>query len=175
LRLDLACGQCKKEGFLGVDKEMLSGVDIVCDLDQYPWPFEDESVYEIYCSHYVEHVRDLVKFMDECYRILKPCSLMTIVCPYFSSERAWQDPTHVRGITMKTFHYFDREWVKSIRMDHYIGNADFEVISVVPLVNSEWQGRADEAVKWAMRHYINVIDDLVVTLRKRYPGGGRAL
>jgi predicted SAM-dependent methyltransferase len=167
LRLDLACGQRKKEGFLGVDREKIEGVDIVHDLTQYPWPFEDNSVYEIHCSHYVEHVVDLVSFMNECYRILKPLGVMTIYCPYYSSERAWQDPTHVRAITMNTFRYFDRQWAKDIVMDHYMGECDFEVVSVVPLINNEWKGRADEAIQWAMKHYINVVDDLQVVLRKR--------
>lgn len=166
-RLDLACGKNKKEGFIGVDRELVDGVDIVYDLTQYPWPFEDNSIYEVNCSHYVEHVVDLIKFMDELYRIMEPLGIVTIACPYFTSERAWQDPTHVRAITMKTFYYFDREWVKNIKMDHYMGEANFEVVAVTPMVNQDWQGRADEAVRWAMKHYVNVIDDLSIVLRKR--------
>ncbi len=167
LRVDLACGQQKREGFIGVDKESGEGVDIVHDLEVYPWPFANDSVYEIYCSHYVEHVRDLIKFMDECYRILQPLGLMTIVCPYWANIRAWQDPTHVRCINEKTFCYFDRQWVKSIKMNHYMGDCDFEMVAIIPLVNQEWQGRGDEAIKWAMKHYINVVDDLKIVLRKR--------
>lgn len=167
LRIDLACGQRKKEGFIGVDAVGGPGVDIVHNLDEYPWPFKDNSVYEVHCSHYVEHVKDLVKFMNELHRIMMPLGLAQIFCPYFSSDRAWQDPTHVRAITTKTFYYFDKVWVKSIGMDHYVGDANFEVLSVVPMVNQEWQGRSDEAIRWAMKHYINVVDDLSIMLRKR--------
>lgn len=167
LRVDLACGQNKKEGFIGVDSVEGPGVDIVCDLETYPWPFKDNSVYEVNCSHYVEHLNDLVKFMNELYRVMMPLGIVQIQCPYYSSERAWQDPTHKRAITTKTFYYFDSKWVKAIKMDHYMGEVDFEVVSVIPLVNPEWQGRADEAIKWAMKHYINVVDDLSIVLRKR--------
>lgn len=167
LRIDLACGQQKKEGFIGVDKVAKDGVDIVCDLEEYPWPFEDNSVYEIYCSHYVEHVRDLMRFMNECYRILKPLSVMTIVCPYWANVRAWQDPTHVRCINEKTFYYFDKKWLELIKMDHYVMNCDFEVVAVTSLVSDEWRGKSDEAIRWAMKHYINVVDDLRIVLRKR--------
>ena len=58
-KLDLACGGAKKEGFTGVDIADIEGVDIVHDLNIYPWPFEDGSVEEINCSHYVEHIPHL--------------------------------------------------------------------------------------------------------------------
>ena len=56
-RIDLACGQNKREGFIGVDIVSAPGVDIVHDLNVYPWPFEDNSVDEINCSHYIEHIK----------------------------------------------------------------------------------------------------------------------
>jgi SAM-dependent methyltransferase len=71
LKLDLACGQNKVEGFKGVDRVALEGVDYVVDLQEYPWPFEDNSVDEIYCSHYIEHIKhdnvalDLKKIVNE--------------------------------------------------------------------------------------------------------------
>src|SRR3989304_5178249 len=90
VKLDLACGNRRAEGFVGVDKEPLKGVDFVQDLESYPYPFEDNSVDVINCSHYVEHTKDLIKFMNEIHRILKPGGTMNIVAPYYSSCRAWQ-------------------------------------------------------------------------------------
>ncbi len=55
-KLDLACGDRKQEGFIGVDRCSIQGVDIVHDLETYPWPFENESIDEIFCSHYIEHL-----------------------------------------------------------------------------------------------------------------------
>jgi len=37
---------------------------------------------------------------------------VTFVCPYYSSIRAWQDPTHKRAISEATFLYFDKDWKK---------------------------------------------------------------
>jgi hypothetical protein len=62
VKLDIACGQAKKEGFIGVDIARLPGVDIVHDLEQFPWPFDDNSIEEARCSHYVEHTKDLLNF-----------------------------------------------------------------------------------------------------------------
>lgn len=53
-KLDLACGQSPRDGFEGVD--IFPGAQHVVDLQQYPWPFEDESVLDLNCSHYIEHI-----------------------------------------------------------------------------------------------------------------------
>ena len=74
IKVNIACGQIKMDGFIGIDKEKTEAADIVQNLETYPWPFENNSVDEIVCSHYVEHVRDLIPFIDEMYRIMKkPC------------------------------------------------------------------------------------------------------
>jgi hypothetical protein len=54
LRLDLASGQNVRDGYEGVD--IWPGSAHVVDLQQYPWPFPDESVLELNCSHYIEHI-----------------------------------------------------------------------------------------------------------------------
>ncbi len=53
-RLDLASGQSPREGFEGVD--VWPGAQHIVDLQRYPWPFDDESVLELSCSHYIEHI-----------------------------------------------------------------------------------------------------------------------
>src|ERR1700761_8728573 len=80
LKLSLACGQRKPEGFMGVDIAPAEGVDFVQDLFQFPWTqFADNSVDEIECSHFVEHIPHgdgyhdpFFQFFDEIHRILKP-------------------------------------------------------------------------------------------------------
>ena len=56
-KIDLACGDAKKEGFFGVDIADIEGVDLVHDLTVYPWPIEDNIADEINCSHYIEHIK----------------------------------------------------------------------------------------------------------------------
>lgn len=175
LKVDLACGRNKREGYIGVDREALNGVDIVHDLNVYPWPFDDESVYEFVVSHYVEHIPimysdrsyGLVKFMEEVYRCLMVGGLINIVAPYYTSIRAWQDPTHTRAITDVTFLYFCKDFKNSAGVDHYVGECNFELVSKKYYLNPEWESRSDEARNWAMKHYFNVIDDIEVVLRKR--------
>lgn len=165
MRLDLACGKTPKEGFIGVD---LVGSVVTVNLFDVPWPWQNESVDEIYCSHFVEHVPDLVSFMNECYRILKPGGTMEIAHPYQHNNRAWQDPTHVRALNEMSWAYYDAEWREANKLDHYAIATDFEVTDLEYVLAPEFAGQRDTpAMRQKMRYSVNVIDDLVVTLRKR--------
>ena len=71
LKLDLGCGPRKREGFTGVDAIKFDGVDLVQDLRK-PWQWEDGSVEEVHCSHFLEHLTgfERVHFFNELYRVL---------------------------------------------------------------------------------------------------------
>ena len=56
LMLDLGCGENKTRGFVGMDKRPLPSVDIVHDLEIFPYPLENESCLSIVGSHIVEHI-----------------------------------------------------------------------------------------------------------------------
>lgn len=166
LKIDLACGQNKQEGFFGVDITPGENVDAVVDLEQFPWPIESDSVEEIFCSHYVEHTSDLIKFMDEVYRILKPGGKIKIIAPYYNSIRCWQDPTHKRAISEATFFYFNKEWREANKLDHYNIKCDFD-FSYGYELTPEWANRSEEARNFAIAHYTNVINDVHVVLTKK--------
>lgn len=107
--LDIACGNNKQEGFIGLDKTKWDGVDIVHDLESFPWPLEDESCLVIIGSHIIEHIKPwlTIDFFDECWRILKPNGQLILSTPYGGSVGYWQDPTHCNGFTERSFWYFD--------------------------------------------------------------------
>lgn len=177
-KLNIACGQQKQEGFIGVDKFKTDAADIVHDLEIYPWPFEDNSVDEAICSHYIEHTSNIVKFMEELYRIMKPPyknekgeeikSKCTIIAPYYSSVRAWQDPFHKRAISEWSFLYFNKDWREQNKLTHgdYDIKADFDFTFGYQL-DPTWINRSEEARVFAMKHYINVITDVHVVLTKK--------
>jgi predicted SAM-dependent methyltransferase len=166
-KLDLGCGKKKQEGFIGVDKVQMDGVDVVWDLENFPWPFDDESIDEIYCSHYVEHTSDLIRFMDEVYRILKQGHDCTILAPYYNSIEAWRDPTHKRAISEQTFDYFDKAWREKRALGHYDIKSDFLKTHEF-ILNPEWKMRSEEARNFAIRHYTNVVEELRITLTKKF-------
>lgn len=168
-RLDLACGQQKRKGFIGIDIQS-ELADIHHDLTIYPWPFEDNSVYEVNCSHYVEHIKDLEGFMKELYRIMVPLGIATITGPYYTSIRATQDYTHCRFLSELTMKYFDQPWLKIALLDKiYLHGVDFETINTIFLYTNEWASRSEEAKMWALKHYMNVVDDIMFVLRAHKP------
>jgi hypothetical protein len=54
LRVDIGCGDKKREGFIGVD--LLDSADVKCDIAVERLPFENDSVEHIFSSHCVEHI-----------------------------------------------------------------------------------------------------------------------
>jgi SAM-dependent methyltransferase len=56
VKLDIACGQNKQKGFVGMDMFPYPGVDVVHSALEFPWPFPDESVDMAVASHYLEHI-----------------------------------------------------------------------------------------------------------------------
>ena len=168
MKLDIACGQSKQEGFHGVDIAEVEGVDTVHDLTQFPWPFEDDSVDEAFSSHYVEHTPDLVAFMNEAYRVLKDGAQIRIVHPHLRSDRAFQDPTHTRFIPEATWYYFAKDWREANKLDHYPISADFGVEQMFYSgFYPAWETRAEQARQFALQTYWNVAQDLVVDLKAR--------
>ncbi len=83
LRVDLGCGSNKKAGFLGFDIKKEKGVDYVCDLSK-GIPLEDNSVDEVFTSHFLEHVEDYNFMMKEIIRVCKNKAKVEIVLPYYS-------------------------------------------------------------------------------------------
>jgi len=165
MKLDLGCGNKKKEGFTGVDIIPLPDVDIVMDLEKFPWRFKDNSVEEVYCSHYVEHATDLVRFMEEVWRICKNGAKATFVAPHYGSTLAIQDPTHKRLICPETFLYFNKKWREDYTIGYYPIKANFEILNIAVVYNPEWAGKPQEELMKAQRRYLNVIDHIIAELK----------
>ncbi len=107
-KLNLGCGYDIKEGYVNLDAIYHSGVDIVYDITNFPWPFPDNFFDKIYASHILEHVEDLKKTMQEIKRICKNQSEIKIRVPHFSCGVSYRDPTHKRFFSYFTFDYFEK-------------------------------------------------------------------
>lgn len=169
LKLDLGCGQNKREGFTGVDIAKAPGVDVVHDLLKFPWPFAAGSVDDAHCSHFFEHIPNRLRmpFMDELARVLIPGGRVTIICPNWTSVRAYQDPTHEwPPIGWQSFFYFNKGWRVTNKLDHYPVKCDFD-FSFSHNVNPVFSGRSQEFLQASLDTMLNVALDVIVTLTKR--------
>lgn len=106
-KLNLGSGGSPLEGYVNVDVcASLPGVNVMCDLNKRPWPFDDASADEIVMSQCLEHLEDHNAAMREIHRILKPGGTALIAVPHFTWQLAYADPTHRHFFAYHTFFYY---------------------------------------------------------------------
>lgn len=171
LKLNLGCGYRGIDGYVGIDCIKTECTDIVHDLEDYPWPFDDNSVQEALIIHFLEHIGDLNAFMDELYRVMKDGGIVGVEGPYWTSVGSWQDPTHKYALSQELFYYFDKRFRDSQQMPHYPSKANFQIIDVRYQLNDDYKklmasGKiTEDEIKWAIAHNVNVVSNFAVILR----------
>ncbi|MFH0954259.1 MAG: methyltransferase domain-containing protein [Verrucomicrobiota bacterium] len=106
-RLHVGCGTDIREGYVNVDVVKLPGVDVVCDLNRLPWPFESDTFVEVVAHHFLEHTEDVVAVLNEMWRVCRQGALIKIRVPYFASFLAFKDLTHRHVFTYDSFDNWD--------------------------------------------------------------------
>lgn len=151
-RLDIGCGRSKRPGFVGVDIRPFDGVDVVHDLDQYPYPFADGEFDEVWADQVLEHLANPLRAVEEIWRITRGGAVVRIGVPYFRSRYAVIDPTHRNFFGVQWFDYFDPSRELCTRYGYSASR--FEVASIEfdrefkPIAT--WHGRA--MVRYAERN-----------------------
>ena len=112
MKLNLGCGQNYLEGYVNADREPAAEPDVVMDMEEFPWPFENDSIDEIVANHVLEHVGAtpdvFLRVMQEIYRICRKGAMVRIAVPHPRHDNFIDDPTHVRAITPMTMQMFSR-------------------------------------------------------------------
>ncbi len=116
-RLNLGAGSLAKPGWVNVDIAPQDGVDIVCDLDQFPWPFDDQVAERIEAFDVYEHVNEALGFMRECWRVLRPGGVLHIHTAFWKNPNSYRDPDHKRFLTEESFDY----WVPGTYLNQRYG------------------------------------------------------
>lgn len=175
MKIDIGCGSKKKEGFIGIDQYAMPGVDKVCKIGKEPLPFEDNSVEEVYSSHFIEHLNseERVQFYNEIYRVMKVGAKATLIAPHWNSNRAYGDPTHQwPPVSEMSFYYISRDWRKTqaphtdIEWNKDGFNCNFEATwgynlhPTLVIRNQEYQ-------QFAISFYKEAAQDIIVTLTKK--------
>jgi predicted SAM-dependent methyltransferase len=107
-KLNLGCGNDIRQGYVNLDFFNFKGVDVIWNINKFPYPFKDNSFSEIIISHVLEHVDDVVRVMEEVWRISKPGAIIKIGVPYYSGLNAVTDPTHKHFFAAATFNFFQK-------------------------------------------------------------------
>lgn len=108
--LHLGCGTELKPHAHNVDKLDHDGVDEVVDLENTPWPWEDESYSKILAEHVFEHLFSMETTLQECERVLKSGGELEVAMPI--GHDAWVDPDHVNqwGFETPEMYCGERAW-----------------------------------------------------------------
>ena len=69
-----------------LDRYKYEGVDVVHDLEKFPYPFPDNHFDYIYARGSIEHLGDFLGTIKEIHRILKPNGTVYIYVPHFSGS-----------------------------------------------------------------------------------------
>ncbi|MCD6381657.1 MAG: methyltransferase domain-containing protein, partial [Candidatus Aenigmarchaeota archaeon] len=116
----------KDEKVIHLDIVKLPHVEIVHDLNKFPWPFKDNEFDEIRADNVIEHLDDLVKVMEEIWRILKPKGIVKVWVPYFAHPNAFTDITHKHFFTLHSFDYFDQRTEIGKKYSHEVVKINFK-------------------------------------------------
>ena len=124
-KLEIGCGDIKREGYIGMDIVSLNGVDIKHDMNDLPWPLEDNEFSEIVLDDVLEHSNNFLGVIKEIYRVGECNCLVKISVPHFSSDNMYSDPTHKIFFSSRSFNYFD----KSLDYKHsfYLNDVNFKI------------------------------------------------
>ena len=116
--------------------------DVLWDLMQFPYPFEEGTFDEIHAYEVLEHTgaqgdyKFFFKQWSEFWRILKPNGLFLGTVPQVGTVWALGDPSHTRVIQAENFVFLDQERYKggvgktAMSDFRYLYKADFMIGAV---------------------------------------------
>lgn len=106
-KINLGSGRDIKPEYFNVDITGVLGADLVCDLKKMPWNLPDNHFMEVKAFDIIEHMDDALKFMEECYRIMKKGGMLYLHTSNWKYPNAYKDITHKRPFDIDTFDLFD--------------------------------------------------------------------
>lgn len=110
-KLNLGCGEAKKEGYVNLDRQASVKPDVIHNLNISPYPFEDNTFDIVEANHILEHLDKVFSAMAEIHRILKPGGKLLIKVPHFS--RGFTHTEHTHGFDVTFPLYFNKNFTKS--------------------------------------------------------------
>jgi hypothetical protein len=183
MKLNIGCGDARRDGYINIDRQARYAPDLVWDLEQTPWPFDDNVVEEVVAHHVLTRLgrrpRVFFAVMRELYRVLLPGGTIEIIAVHPRCDDYWADPTNVRPITPQGMARFGRAYAK-VFADAGVSasplaeelDVDFEVVSIENQLLGDWAHRfsageltaaqVDEAAHGGW----NVVQHVTMVMRK---------
>ena len=155
------------------EKVLIEKVDVLTEVKEpqnFPWPYEDESVKEITCVGVLEFVPGKLrgKFMDEIYRILVPSGKASFAVVYWNTARGAQDYLYeYPPLCEQSFLYFNKGWRDANKIERDL-KCNFSFTYGYSF-EAETAARNEESRGFYIKRYTNCVDVLHLMLTKLRP------
>lgn len=186
-KLNMGCGFKKLLDHWNVDVESKCNPDQILDFEQTPWPYEDNFFDRINADNILEHLgqdpRVFTKIIKEMYRVSKDGAEWFVNVPHHRCDLYWDDYTHVRILTPKTFKMFDQkvnfESISRKLSDSTFGlyhGVDLEVYDVTYEIVNYWRQQqqdgmlAPKQLDINLNTMANVAESVNIFMRVHKPG-----
>lgn len=127
---------------------------------------ESDSVEEAFGGAVLEKIPDLISFVDQLYRVMRPGAKATFTSMYFASAMAWMSPLTKRGISEFSLSFASKAWRDSSGWSEGTCLADFDISTGVQMTD-ELQARSDEHRAFAVKHWNNTMSAIHFYLVKK--------
>lgn len=115
MKINLGCGNKRKDGYVGIDMFACEAVDIIANVAE-GIPLADGTVTDVWMDNFIEHVPDIPRLMRELHRVCAAGARITAFTPHYSSIASWRDPTHIHHLSYFSMDHFEKRGVA-----HYTG------------------------------------------------------
>lgn len=166
VKLHLGSGYKRIKGMINIDVNPDCQPNLCVDLEKDKWPFDTCSVDYACCVSTLEHIRNVLYFMGEAWRVLKVGARFEVIVPYWLNAAAIEDPTHVREFGIRSMGYYasnvyqiNTSWYSADRFNFRQVNFDLlgdkisKVVdeALIALNNEPPRTPADEVLKYLLR------------------------
>jgi hypothetical protein len=186
-KLNLGCGYKKLYDHWNVDIEPRANPDQVVDLEITPWPWPDDFFKKITADNILEHLgqspRVFTQIIKEMYRVSADQAEWFICVPHHRCDLFWDDYTHVRPLSAKTFQMFDQkinfDTIERKLSESTFGiyhSVDLEVYDVSYNIINYWKEQQQQGMIGAQQLNINlntlanVCETINIFIRVHKPG-----
>lgn len=179
VKVELGCGNTKREGYIGVDRFPLPDVDVVADLNG-ALPFDSDSVDTVWACHSLEHLSNLSHTFAEIYRVTKHGSVIQVLAPYYFSTLNISNFYHQSAWTEDTPRLFDLYPTDMVNKKDYLmphaltwglaesdnsnPNYSFQIVKEEFFYFPEYCHLSDEHKRQARRSMLNVCDQIFIVM-----------
>lgn len=186
-KLNMGCGFKKLSDHWNVDVESKCNPDEVLDFETTPWPYEDNFFDKITADNILEHLGQSPKVftnvIKEMYRVSKDGAIWAICIPHHRCDLFWDDYTHVRVLTPKTFMMFDQKFnyntierkLSESTFGIYHG-VDLEIIDVNYNIIPMWKQQVADGMLGSreldikLNTLANVVESINIFIKVHKPG-----